>query len=122
MGDIATVIEKKKLEIKDYYAPVRKKRVITEELVMDQFMNIKKYLSFFRKYPDKFIDMISPKHCPFKFYFYQRLFLRVVFRYKYVYVTFTRAFSKSFLSILGLFLKCMFYPGIKLFICAGGNV
>ena len=32
--------------------------------------------------------------------------------------TFTRAFSKSFLSILVMYLRCIFLPRSKLFICA----
>lgn len=98
-----------------------KPKVITANMVKDLMSEIVKYLSFFRRYPDKFIDFISSSDCPFKFFFYQRLFLRIIFRYKYVYVTFTRAFSKSFLSILGLYLKCIMYPGIKLFVVSGGK-
>lgn len=79
------------------------------------------YLSLWRMYPDLFIDMITPPDSKFKLYFYQRVFLRAIFRYKYVYATFTRAFSKSFLSIMALYLKCIFYPKIKLFVCSGGK-
>lgn len=39
-------------------------------------------------------------------------------RYKEVYVTAPRAFSKSFITILGLMLQCVFMPGTKRFICA----
>lgn len=42
-------------------------------------------------------------------------------RYKYVYMTFPRAYSKSFLSILTLMLKCILYPRSKLFVTAGGK-
>lgn len=79
------------------------------------------YASFWREYPDVFIDTITPKDSKFRLFFYQRVFLRISMRYRYVYATFTRAFSKSFLSILSLYLKCIFYPGIKLFICSGGK-
>lgn len=79
------------------------------------------YLSLWRWYPDLFIDMITPADSKFKLFFYQRLFLRVIFRHRYVYATFTRAFSKSFLSILALYLKCIFFPSIKLFVCSGGK-
>ena len=101
--------------------PVKKPVVVTEEKIAAVMDTVVQYLSFFRSYPDMFIDLISDKDCPFKFFFYQRLFLRIVFRYKYVYVTFNRGFSKSFLSIMALYLKCIFYPGAKLFICAGGK-
>ena len=104
-----------------YFENLKTPLVITENMIEERLDNITKYLSFFRAYPDIFIDMISDEDCSFTFFFYQRLFLRVIFRYKYVYVTFTRAFSKSFLSILALYLKSMFYPGSKLFICSGGK-
>lgn len=77
------------------------------------------YCSLWREYPDLFIDMITPPDSKFRLFFYQRVFLRVGMRYRYVYATFTRAFSKSFLSIMTLYLKCIFYPGIKLFVASG---
>ena len=80
-----------------------------------------KYVSFWRSYPDIFLDTITPEGSTFRLFFYQRLFLRISVRYRYVYATFTRAFSKSFLSILILYLKCIFYPGIKLFVASGGK-
>lgn len=79
----------------------------------------RKLFSLWRHKPDLFVDFITPSGSPFKLFFYQRVFLRVAMRYKYVYATFTRAFSKSFLSIMALYLKCIFYPGIKLFISSG---
>ena len=42
-------------------------------------------------------------------------------RYKYVYATFPRAYSKSFLSTLSLMLKCILYPRSKLFVTSGGK-
>lgn len=99
----------------------KQEKIITHDMVEKNLDKLIPYLSFFRVYPDKFIDMISAPDCPFKFFFYQRIFLRVVMRFKYVFVTFNRAFAKSFLSILALYLKCIFYPGVKLFITAGGK-
>jgi hypothetical protein len=78
------------------------------------------YASFWRAYPDIFIDMITPPDSNFRLFFYQRIFLRAAMRHRYMYATFTRAFSKSFLSILTLYLRCIFYPGTKMFICSGG--
>jgi len=99
----------------------KKDRIISREIIEKNLDNLVPYLSFFRYYPDIFIDMISAPDCNFGFFFYQRMFLRIVMRFKYVYVTFNRAFAKSFLSVMALYLRCIFYPGIKLFICAGGN-
>lgn len=42
-------------------------------------------------------------------------------RYRDIYVTAPRAFSKSFITILGLMLQCIFMPGTKRFICAPGK-
>ena len=33
----------------------------------------------------------------------------------------TRAFSKSFLSVMILMIRCVLYPGAKLFVCSGGK-
>lgn len=78
-----------------------------------------KYVALWRECPDLFIDFITPKDSSFKLFFYQRVFLRTAIRHKYFYATFTRAFSKSFLSMLVLHLKIVLYPGISLFICSG---
>ncbi len=94
---------------------------IPEESIKQHLDVFREYLSFFRSYPDKFIDLISGPDCPVKLFFYQRMFLRICMRYKYVFGTFNRAYAKSFLSVMTLYLKCIFYPGIKVFITAGGN-
>jgi hypothetical protein len=54
-------------------------------------------------------------------YGYQALLLRVIFRYRYVYIIATRGGTKSFLSVLGLFLQCILFPNVKIAITAGGK-
>lgn len=81
----------------------------------DQFRNL---MDIFTAYPDVFLDIIKPKDSNFELFFYQRITLRALMRYKDVYVTAPRAFSKSFITILGLMLQCIFMPGTKRFICA----
>ena len=49
------------------------------------------------------------------------MFLRIIFRHKYVYATFVRAWSKSFISIMALMLRCILYPGAKIATVAGGK-
>jgi len=98
-----------------------KKEDITEARVVGIKDELRKQFSFWKAYPDLFLDTILPKSSSFNFYFYQRLFLRIAIRYKLVYATFTRAFSKSFLSIIIEYLKCIFYPGAKQFITTGGK-
>jgi hypothetical protein len=75
-------------------------------------------LAYFQVYPDKFIDYILDDDSTFSLYPFQRVFLRVMARYKKVYITATRGTSKSFLNILSMYLKCIFFPGIKLSLVA----
>lgn len=81
----------------------------------------KELCSYFRYYPDHFIDFISPPDAKVKLYFYQRVYLRIMMRYRKVFVTATRGTSKSFLENLCFVLKCIFQPGLKLFITAPGK-
>lgn len=74
-------------------------------------------------YPDKLVDYycsLNPENT-FKFYFFQRITLRVMMRHKYSYAVFCRAYSKSFMAVLSLLLKGILYPGAKLFTVAEGE-
>lgn len=42
-------------------------------------------------------------------------------RYKYTYAVFPRAYSKSFLAMLILMIRCVLYPGARLFVTSGGK-
>lgn len=96
-----------------------KKNLLTvDDITEDNFNLIGNNLNLYLAYPDLFLDTITPKDSNFKLYFYQRIYLRVAMRFRYVFSTFTRAFSKSFLSILAMILRAIFLPGSKLFICA----
>lgn len=75
-------------------------------------------LAYFQVYPDKFIDYILDEESTFSLYPFQRIFLRIMARYKKVYITATRGTSKSFLNILSMYLKCIFFPNIKLSLVA----
>lgn len=90
----------------------------TEQSVARYEDKLRKLISYWRLYPDRLIDFfcsLNP-HNTFRLYFFQRFYLRVCFRYKDVYATFTRGFSKSFLAVLSLMLKAILYPGAKLFV------
>lgn len=77
--------------------------------------------SYFRWYPDKFLDYISPPDSKIQIYFYQRIYLRIMMRYRKVFLTATRGTSKSYLQNLAFILKCIMYPKTKLFTCAVGK-
>ena len=96
---------------------------ISKETILEHIDDYRKLISFWRTYPDKLIDYycsLNPDNT-FHFFFYQRLFLRAIFRHKYIYATFVRAWSKSFMSVMALMLKAILYPGAKLFTVAGGK-
>lgn len=112
-----------KVNVKSDFLEAKKNReiVLTEERVRKNIPVFREYISFWREYPDMFIDMIKGEDSKFNFFFYQRVFLRAAMRHRYFFGTFTRAFSKSFLSVLLMMIKCILYPGIKVFITSGGK-
>ena len=79
------------------------KQELSEERLKEQLDPLRSLVSFYREYPDIFIDILlhnneyevgqdnpyNPNN--FHFYFYQRVFLRIVMRHRYVYATFPRA-------------------------------
>ena len=95
--------------------------IITEERILNQLDNIRLLISFYREYPDLFIDDIKGEDNNFKLYDYQRIILRIAMRHRYVYMTLPRGSSKSFLSMLILMLRCILYPGSEMFVTTGGK-
>ena len=99
-----------------------KKTGLSEERIRTQIPIIRDYIAYWREYPDKFVDFLcgsNPEN--FHLFFYQRVFLRAVMRHRYAYATFPRAYSKSFLSVLVLMIRCVLYPGSHLFVTTGGK-
>ena len=85
----------------------RKKIGLSEERIEAIKPALRQYIAFWREYPDLFIDFLqdgggSYQRKKLKFYFYQRVFFTCGNAYKYVYMTFPRAYSKSFLSVMVL--------------------
>ena len=97
------------------------KQGLSEERLAAQMGPIRKLIAFWREYPDLFIDFIKGNNSTFNFYFYQRIFIRVVMRHRYVYATYPRAYSKSFLSMMVLMLRCILFPGAEMFVTTGGK-
>lgn len=104
----------------------QKKIGTSEERIMAVMPALRQYIAFWREYPDLFVDFLQTggdfnKEKKFKFFFYQRVFLRAAMRYQYVYMVFPRAYSKSFLSVMVLMIRCILYPGAHLFVTSGGK-
>ena len=112
----------------------RNVKEITSDRIKNILPQVRNLIAFYREYPDLFVDfmvwgthdvdedMIAEDRSKFRFYFYQRVFLRIVLRHRYVYATFPRGYSKSFLSMLALMVRCILYPGVELFVTTGGKI
>lgn len=106
---------------------------ISEERLRKCLPQLKKQIAFYRAYPDIFVDDLSgynqyvKQHGTdegwkgFKFFYFQRITLRVLMRHRKTYIVFSRGFSKSFLSMMALMLKAILYPNSELFITTGGK-
>lgn len=74
----------------------RQKIGLSEERIEAIKPYIRDYISFWREYPDLFVDFMvrgtrtEVKDGEFRFYFYQRVFLRSIMRHQYVYAVFPR--------------------------------
>ena len=108
--------------------PYEQKKIgVSEERIMAVLPALRQYIAFWREYPDLFVDFLQTggdfekKDVKFHFFFYQRVFLRAAMRYQYVYMVFPRAYSKSFLSVMVLMIRCILYPGAHLFVTSGGK-
>lgn len=102
-----------------------KKKGISEERLKAQIPVFRQYIAYWREYPDMFVEFLcggpdAPADT-LHLYFYQRVFLRAVMRHRETYATFPRAYSKSFLSVLVLLLRCVLFPNSHLFVTTGGK-
>lgn len=97
---------------------IEKGVILNENYLEKNMEKIGNVMSIFSAYPDIYLDIIKPQDSSFALFFYQRITLRALMRFKDVFGTAPRAFSKSFITILAMMLQCIFIPGTKRFICA----
>ena len=103
-----------------YEYGIEKNVVLTKENVQSNRELIEKYISFFTAYPDILLDLILPAESDFTLFYYQRIFLRSCMRFKFHHCTASRAYSKSFLSILAGIIRCILLPNSQGAIVAPG--
>ena len=109
------------LQLSKDYSSTREE-IITEERIQVVMPVIRDYIAYWREYPDMFTEFLcgdNPEN--FHLFFYQRVFLRCAIRHRYFYATFCRAYSKSFLSMLILMIRCILFPGSHAFVTTGGK-
>lgn len=97
------------------------KEGLSEERVRAIIPIARQYIAFWREYPDLFVDFLKGPDSSFEFFYYQRVFLRAAMRHQYMYAVYPRAYSKSFLAMMLLMIRCILYPGSKLFVTSGGK-
>lgn len=94
---------------------------LTKKRVNEHFNECGEMLNLFMAYPDRFVDLITPKSSYFHLFFFQRLMIRCVARGIATFETFSRGTSKSFTADLERYLHCMFVPRHNTTITAGTN-
>lgn len=94
--------------------------VLTKQFLDSNQELFTSYLNYWLLYPDLFLDTIQPeddkKH--FHLFFYQRITLRAAMRYRYTYLTATRATAKSFTAYLSAVVRAVLLPNSNIFIAS----
>ena len=85
--------------------------VITQDWLERNENFLDELWSLYAAYPDIYLDIIKPTESNFNLFPYQRMFLRACMRYTNIFITASRATSKTFLAILAKYLQCVFCPG-----------
>lgn len=75
-------------------------------------------ISFFRFYPDYFLDVFRSPAAEFKLELPQRLILRAFARYRNVYITGARGLTKTYCVLLIVLVTGVLYPGEIMIYCA----
>ena len=94
---------------------------LTKKRVKEHFEEAGRMLNLFMVYPDRFIDLITPKESHFHLFFFQRIMIRAMARGTATFEYFSRGTSKSFLADIDRYLHCMFIPRHHTTITAGTN-
>lgn len=82
-----------------------------ENLIKENTMSeFEKMISFYREYPDYFLDSMRTENTMYELTPFQRVYLRSFFRFKKVGIVASRGISKTFLNVLAHYLKCILYP------------
>lgn len=87
------------IEKKDYFVnlPTSKLYIGNEEITENRITDVEDDIidatSYYREYPDIFIDeVLKEEGNPFELYLIQRVMLRIFARYRYVFSTFNRGY------------------------------
>lgn len=112
------------VEIADYLAFLSdtdkaKDKIVTKDRIDRNLEGFGNAINTFLAYPDKLVDIMTPKSSNFNLYFSQRVTLRTMARHRQSFHTYTRGYSKSFLAFLSRYIGTMLVPRHKAFVVAG---
>ena len=106
---------KKKILFYDVYSVIEKRKKEEPDNVFIQ--NLDKWVEFVswsRWMPDLWYDMITPEEGGIELHPDQRIVLRCLARFKFVYCVFSRGFSKTYLELMYNYHTCIFYPDMEI--------
>lgn len=100
--------------------PIQKGIVLTKQFLDRNQELFTKYLNFWILYPDCWLDLIQDSEDAKHFHLlpYQRIMLRAGMRYRYTYITATRATSKSFTAYLTSVCRAVLLPNSNIMIAS----
>lgn len=100
--------------------PIEKGIVLTKQFLDRNQQLFTKYLNFWILYPDAFLDIIQDSQDAKHFHLlpYQRVALRASMRYRYHFLTATRATAKSFTAYLSAVCRAVLLPGSNIMIAS----
>lgn len=75
-------------------------------------------INFFRWYPDYFCDLFRAPDAKYQLELPQRIMLRIMARYRKVYITAVRGATKTFTVVLSAMIEGVLFPGQKIRYCA----
>lgn len=98
--------------------PIEKGVVLTKEYLDANENLFTKYLNYWLLYPDAYLDTIADQEDAKHFHLlpFQRLMLRANMRFRYSFLTATRATSKSFTAYLSAFVRATLLPNSTIMI------
>lgn len=98
--------------------PIEKGVVLTKEFLDSNQELFTNYLNYWISNPDLFLDEIQDSIDAKNFHLlpFQRIMLRACMRYRYIYLTATRATSKSFTAYLGATVRAVLIPNSTIMI------
>ena len=84
------------------------------DFITNNIETLSELISYWRWYPDHFLDLLTPETGGIKLHTDQRIYLRVISRFYSTYGVFPRGWSKTWGEVAIAVVMCILYPGINI--------